>query len=94
MIRHKKSNFNSRPLYKLITQKTQKLCFSAKGLSSRQLILRSSFSMIKKKSTLEYVFEFFYSDPQLDQNLKPQEICAENFYIHIYVYLCLMFNIS
>ena len=49
--------------------------------------------MISKKSNIEGVFEFFYSDRQLDQNLNPQEICADNFYVDIYVYMGLAFNI-
>ena len=65
--------------------------FSQKGLSSRLIILRSTFSMISKKSNLEGVFEFFYSNPQLDQNLKPtKNLCGQLIYIYIlYIYLCI-----
>ena len=43
--------------------------FWQKSLSSEGGILTSTFCMIKK-STVEGVFEYLYSDPQLNQNLK------------------------
>ena len=43
--------------------------------------------MIKKKSTLEGVFEFLHLDPQLDQNLKPiRHLSEQFFYIHLSIY--------
>ena len=39
--------------------------FSQKGLPSSNEILRSTFSMIFKKSTLEGVFDFFIQTPNL-----------------------------
>ena len=50
--------------------------------------------MILKKSNVEGVFEFFYSDPQFDQNLNQQEICAGNFYMYTKVYMRIVFNKS
>ena len=49
------------------------------------------FSTISKKSNLEGIFEFFYSDPQIDQNLKPpRNLCGQL----LYLYIWLVFNIS
>ena len=53
--------------------------FSQRGLSTRHVISRSTFSMILKKPYLEGVFEFFHPDPQLDQNINPQGIFPDNF---------------
>ena len=40
-----------------------------------------------KKINLEGIFEFFYSDPQLDQNFKPTRNFSGHFlYIHICIY--------
>ena len=37
----------------------------------KEIPLKSTFSMILKKSILEGVFEILHPDPQLDQNFKP-----------------------
>ena len=48
----------------------------------------STFSTISKKSNLEGVFEFFYSNPQLDQNLKPtRNLCGQLLYIYLCIYV-------
>ena len=39
--------------------------------TGKSFVFFSTFSTISKKSNLEGVFEFVYSNPQLDQNLKP-----------------------
>ena len=50
--------------------------------------------MIFQKSTLEGVFDFFYPDTNLTKIQNPQEICPDNFFIYIEVYMCIVFNIS
>ena len=61
--------------------------------TGKSFVFFSTFSTISKKSNLEGVFEFFYLDPQLDQTLKPtRNLCGQLLYI--YVYMCLVFNIS
>merc|ERR1712198_88501 len=63
--------------------------------TGKSLLFFSTFSTISKKSNLEGVFEFFYSNHQLDQNLKPtRNLCGQLLYIFMYVYMCLVFNIS
>ena len=39
--------------------------------TGKSFVFFSTFSMISKKSNLEGVFDFFYSDPQLNPNFKP-----------------------
>ena len=52
---------------------------------SEILCIFFDFCTISKKSNLEGVFEFFYSNPQLDQNLKPtRNLCGQLLYIYIY----------
>ena len=46
-----------------------------------------TFRLIFKKSYQEGVFEFFYSDPQLDPNFKPtRNLSGQFFYIYISIY--------
>ena len=54
--------------------------------TGKSLLFFSTFSTISKKSNLEGVFEFFYSNHQLDQNLKPtRNLCGQL----LYIYLCI-----
>ena len=53
-----------------------------------------TFRLILKKSYQEGVFDFFIRTPNLTKISNPQEICQDIFYIHIYVYMSLVFNIS
>ena len=47
-----------------------------------------TFRSISKKSNLEGVFQFFYSDPQLDQNIKPtRNLCGQLLYIYLCIYM-------
>ena len=72
-----------------IEQPNKKIHFTGKSL-----LFFSTFSTISKKSNLEGVFEIFYSDPQLDQNLKPTRNLCEQLYIYILYIWVKCFNIS
>ena len=54
--------------------------------TGKSFVFFSTFSMISKKSNLEGVFEFFYSDPQLDPNFKPTRNLSGQL---LYIYLCI-----
>ena len=50
------------------------------------LCILFNFQYDLKKSNLEGVFEIFYSDPQLNQNLKPRRnLCGQLLYIFMYI---------
>ena len=56
--------------------------------TGKSLFIFSTFSTISKKSNLEGVFEFFYSNHQLDQNLKPtRNLCGQLLYIYLCIYV-------
>ena len=57
--------------------------------TGKSFVFFSTFSMISKKSNLEGVFEFFYSDPQLDPNFKPTRNLSGQL---LYIYLCIYPN--
>ena len=60
-------------------KKIKNLKFWHKGLSACHIILRLIFSMIKKESNLEGVFEFLNPDFQLDRNFNPPRNLSEQF---------------
>ena len=54
-----------------------------------------SWGPFLKRFTLEGVFEFFHSDPLVNQSLKPTRyLCRHIIYIYIHIYIRTMFNIS
>ena len=56
--------------------------------TGKSLFIFSTFSTISKKSNLEGVFEFFYSNPQLDQNLKPtRNLCGQFLYLYLRIHV-------
>ena len=56
--------------------------------TGKSLLFFSTFSTISKKSNLEGVFEFFYSNHQLDQNLKPtRNLFGQLLYIYLCIYV-------
>ena len=62
--------------------------------TGKSFVFFSTFSSILKKSNLEGVFEFFYSDPQLDQNLKPtRNLCGQLLYIYLCIYMFKLYTI-
>merc|ERR1711989_32565 len=68
---------------------------SLKNFTGKSFYFLSTFRLILKKSYQEGVFDFFYPDPQLDQNIKPTRNLSGHFlYTYIYVYMSLVFNIS
>ena len=44
------------------------------------VLTKSTFRLISKKIIIEGVFEFFHSDPQLDQNFKPTKNLLGQFF--------------
>ena len=63
-------------------------------LKGNPLYFFSTFSTISKKSNLEGVFEFFYTDPQLDQNLKPtRNLCGQLLYTYLSIYVYRLYYI-
>ena len=67
--------------------------FSQKRLPSGNEILRLTFSMIFKKSTLEGVFDFFYPEPQPVQIFKPTGFARPFFYMYISIYEFIVYYI-
>ena len=62
--------------------------------TGKSFVFFSTFRSILKKSNLEGVFEFFYSDPQLDQNLKPtRNLCRQLLYIYLCIYMFKLYTI-
>ena len=56
--------------------------------TGKSYLFFSTLSTISKKSDLDGVFEFLYSDPQLDQNLKPKRnLCGQLLYVYLCVYV-------
>ena len=53
-----------------------------------------TFRLIFKKSYQQGVFEDYHPDPNLSKILNPQEICRDNFFLYIQVYMGIMFIIS
>ena len=69
--------------------------FYLKNFTGKSFYFFSTFRLILKKSYQEGVFDFFYPDPQIDQNLKPtRNLCRQLSYISIWVYMDIVFNIS
>ena len=92
-------NFTWKILYKLIGSRKIRREFPLNLIwvqfTGKSFVFFSTFSMISKKSNLEGVFEFFYSDPQLDPNFKPtRNLSGQLLYIYLCIYICLLFNIS
>ena len=53
----------------------------------RPLVTLKNFGS-QKRSILDRVFEFFYSNHQLDQNLKPtRNLCGQLLYIYLCIYV-------
>ena len=68
---------------------------SLKNFTGKSFYFLSTFRLILKKSYQEGVFDFFYPDPQLVQIFKPtRNLSGQFFYIYIYVYMGIVFNIS
>ena len=59
--------------------------FSQKGLSSSNEILRSTFSMLKKKSTVVGCFWFSTSGSPTWPKFKTHKIFARTFFIYKYI---------
>ena len=82
----KKKITNDFPLKRNRRKKSKTGNFSQKSHMIGEIWM-STFTMIYKKSTLEGVFEFFYPDPQLDENLEPtRNMSGQFFYIYIYIF--------
>merc|ERR1712030_177744 len=85
--------FTWKILYKLIGPRKKStreflLNFIWVQFTGKSLFFFSTFSTISKKSNLEGVFEFFYSNHQLDQNLKPtRNLCGQLLYIYLCIYV-------
>ena len=62
--------------------------FAKKSLQGSGEILRSTFSMVLKKSTLLGCFLIFASGPQLHQNWKPIRNFFRFFFIYKYLSIC------
>jgi len=66
-------------------KKIKNCIFFAKRPLKLDKIWSMTFSMIFKKSFLEGICEFLHPDPNLTKIFYPQEICAENFWLPIYI---------
>ena len=60
--------------------------FYLKNFTGKSFYFFSTFRLILKKSYQEGVFDFFYPDPQLDQNFKPTRNLSGHF---LYIYICI-----
>ena len=60
---------------------------SLKNFTGKSFYFFSTFRLILKKSYQEGVFDFFYPDPQLDQNIKPTRNLSGHIYIYIGIYI-------
>ena len=65
-------------------------------ISQKYYLGKWGWELFLKKNTLEVVFEFFHTNPQLDHNIKPTRNLS-GIYIYIYIlvlYMGIAFNIS